>query len=74
MIAFTDLYNTIYQRRWVVVQICFIWAYSFGMLVPSLAGQWGECRAGNANHFHSITKVLLYIMSNVMQIRMLANA
>ena len=44
MIAFNNAYNKIYERRWVVVQILFIWGYSFGMLVPTLAGQWGECR------------------------------
>ncbi|XP_043212106.1 G-protein coupled receptor moody-like [Amphibalanus amphitrite] len=42
MIAFNNVYNKIYERRWVVVQILFIWGYSFGMLVPTLAGQWGR--------------------------------
>lgn len=42
MIAFNNVYNKIYEKRWVVVQILFIWGYSFGMLVPTLAGQWGR--------------------------------
>ncbi|XP_037079693.1 G-protein coupled receptor moody-like [Pollicipes pollicipes] len=42
MIAFNDLYKKIYERRWVVVQIAFIWLYSFGMLTPTLAGSWGR--------------------------------
>ncbi|XP_037072419.1 G-protein coupled receptor moody-like [Pollicipes pollicipes] len=42
MIAFNEAYSRIYQKRWVAVQIAFIWLYSFGMLLPTLAGRWGR--------------------------------
>ncbi|KAL1455672.1 hypothetical protein WDU94_009753 [Cyamophila willieti] len=42
MIAHYQLYNTIYKPIWIGCMIAFCYALSFGMQVPTLAGQWGK--------------------------------
>uniref|UniRef100_A0A8D8YMS8 G-protein coupled receptor moody n=1 Tax=Cacopsylla melanoneura TaxID=428564 RepID=A0A8D8YMS8_9HEMI len=41
MIAHYQLYSTIYKPHWIGCMIAFCYALSFGMQVPTLAGQWG---------------------------------
>ena len=42
MVAFNEAYQKIYRWRWVWLQLAFIWLYSYLMLVPTLAGSWGN--------------------------------
>lgn len=42
MIAHHQMYNTIYKPVWIGCMIAFCYALSFGMQIPTLAGQWGK--------------------------------
>ncbi|KAI5726990.1 hypothetical protein M8J76_012256 [Diaphorina citri] len=42
MIAHHQMYNTIYKPVWIGCMIAFCYALSFGMQIPTLAGQWGR--------------------------------
>lgn len=35
-------YDKIYQKKFIALMIAFCWAFSFALLIPTLAGKWGE--------------------------------
>ncbi|XP_042873900.1 protein trapped in endoderm-1-like [Penaeus japonicus] len=42
LISHHGLYDRVYRRRYIVLMIAFVWLFSFGMMVPPLAGVWGR--------------------------------
>lgn len=42
LIAHHGLYDRLYRRRLLLVQVAFAWMFSFGMMVPPLIGVWGR--------------------------------
>jgi protein trapped in endoderm-1 len=42
LIACHSLYDRIYTRHYIVLQILFAWAFSFSIMLPPLLGVWGR--------------------------------
>ncbi|GAB6022515.1 hypothetical protein CHUAL_006622 [Chamberlinius hualienensis] len=42
LIAHHQYYNAIYQKRYIVLMIAFVWAFSFAILLPPLTKTWGQ--------------------------------
>ncbi|XP_071056214.1 G-protein coupled receptor moody-like isoform X2 [Onthophagus taurus] len=42
LIAWPSLYTTIFNKQKVIGYIAFIWCFSYGIMIPTLAGKWGK--------------------------------
>ena len=49
-------YSRIYSRSNIFLMIVFVWAFSFGMLVPPLTETWGRLGYDNATFSCTILK------------------
>lgn len=71
LIAWPHLYQTIYTKTKVVIYIGIVWIFSYGLLIPTLLGKWGEygmdaklgtCSIKPDEHGHS-SKTALFIIA-----------